>query len=153
MCYIDCGRMWKITPQPKCWLSFWEIWCGFFPRNHFVIRGFSPWTASGFYPWGNVVSPLERVAEGLGGWRHGNPFSMTQSAQSLRQMRSIPHRSKAVFYVFVFDYIHNSATLHNLSPGIFHWTGIGIYFNRSVSRNSINANRTKNCSYRHRRCL
>ena len=26
----------------------------------------------------------------------------------------------AVFYVFVFDYIHNSATLHNLSPGIFH---------------------------------
>ena len=27
---------------------------------------------------------------------------------------------KAVFYVFVFDSIHNSATLHNLSPGIFH---------------------------------
>ena len=26
------------------------------------------------------------------------------------------------FYVFVFDYIHNSATLHNLSPGIFLWT-------------------------------
>ena len=32
------------------------------------------------------------------------------------------HRQKAVFYVFVFDSIHNSATLHNLSPGIFHWT-------------------------------
>ena len=77
-------------------------------------------TASGFYPWGNVVSPLERVAEGLCGWRHGNSFPMTQSAQSLRQMRSIPHCSKAVFYVFVFDSIHNSATLHNLSPGIFH---------------------------------
>ena len=27
---------------------------------------------------------------------------------------------KAVFYVFVFDSIHNSATLHNLSPQIFH---------------------------------
>ena len=77
-------------------------------------------TASGFYPWGNVVSPRERVAEGLCGWRHGNSFPMTQSAQSLRQMRSIPHCSKAVFYVFVFDSIHNSATLHNLSPGIFH---------------------------------
>ena len=38
----------------------------------------------------------------------------------LRQMRSIPLCPKAVFYVFVFDYIHNSATLHNLSPGIFH---------------------------------
>ena len=59
-------------------------------------------TASGFYPWGNVVSPRERVAEGLCGWRHGNSFPMTQSAQSLRQMRSIPRCSKAVFYVFVF---------------------------------------------------
>ena len=29
-------------------------------------------------------------------------------------------RFDAVFYVFVFDYIHNSATLHNLSPVIFH---------------------------------
>ena len=77
-------------------------------------------TASGFYPWGNVDSPRKRVAEGLCGWRHGNSFPMTQSAQSLRQMRSIPHCSKAVFYVFVFDSIHNSATLHNLSPGIFH---------------------------------
>ncbi|MCI6561879.1 MAG: hypothetical protein MSA44_00060, partial [Bacteroidales bacterium] len=77
-------------------------------------------TASGFYPWGNVVSPRKRVAEGLCGWRHGNSFPMTQSAQSLRQMRSIPHCSKAVFYVFVFESIHNSATLHNLSPGIFH---------------------------------
>ena len=59
-------------------------------------------TASGFYPWGNVVSPRERVAEGLCGWRHGNSFPMTQSAQSHRQMRSIPLCSKAVFYVFVF---------------------------------------------------
>ena len=30
--------------------------------------------------------------------------------------------SKAVFYVFVFDSIHDSATMHNLSPEIFHWT-------------------------------
>ena len=77
-------------------------------------------TASGFYPWGNVVSPRKRVAEGLCGWRHGNSFPMTQSAQSHRQMRSIPLCSKAVFYVFVFDSIHDSATKHNLSPQIFH---------------------------------
>ena len=77
-------------------------------------------TASGFYPWGNVVGPRKRVAEGLCGWRHGNSFPMTQSAQPHRQMRSIPCCSKAVFYVFVFDSIHNSATLRNLSPGIFH---------------------------------
>ena len=59
-------------------------------------------TASGFYPWGNVEGPRKRVAEGLCGWRHGNSFPMTQSAQSHRQMRSIPLCSKAVFYVFVF---------------------------------------------------
>ena len=76
-------------------------------------------TANGFYPWGNVDSPRERVAEGLCGWRHGNSFPMTQNAQSHRQMRSIPLCSKAVFYVFVFDSIHNSATLHNPSPSKF----------------------------------
>ena len=58
-------------------------------------------TANGFYPWGKVDSPRKRVAEGLCGWRHGNSFPMTQSAQSHRQMRSIPLCSKAVFYVFV----------------------------------------------------
>ena len=79
-------------------------------------------TASGFYPWGNVGGPRKRVAEGLCGWRHGNTFPMTRSAQSLRQMRSIPLCSKAVFYVFFFDSIHDSATIHNLSPEIFHWT-------------------------------
>ena len=77
-------------------------------------------TASGFYPWCNVECPRERVAEGLCGWRHGNSFPMPQSAQSHRQMRSIPHCSKAVFYVFDFYSIHNSATLHNLSPVFFH---------------------------------
>ncbi|MCI6656312.1 MAG: hypothetical protein MSH14_02115, partial [Bacteroidales bacterium] len=35
------------------------------------------------------------------------------------QMRSIPHCSKAVFYIFVFNHIHNSATMHNLFPEIF----------------------------------
>ena len=77
-------------------------------------------TASGFYPWGKVDSPRERVAEGLCGWRHGNSFPMTQSAQSHRQMRSIPRCSKAVFYVFVFGSIDDSATMHNLSPVFFH---------------------------------
>ena len=42
------------------------------------------------------------LAEGLCGWRHGNSFPMTQSAQSLRQMRSIPHCPKAVFFMFLF---------------------------------------------------
>ena len=59
-------------------------------------------TASGFYPLGKVDSPRKRVVEGLCGWRHGNSFPMTQSAQSHRQMRSIPFCFKAVFYVFCF---------------------------------------------------
>ena len=71
--------------------------------------------ANGFYPWSNVVSPRKRVAEGLCGWRHG----LTQSAQSHRQMRSIPRCFKAVFYVFVFGPIHDSATMQTLSPGLF----------------------------------
>ena len=83
-------------------------------------------TASGFYPWCNVVGPRKRVAEGRCGGRHGNSFPMTQSAQSHRQIRSIPRCSKAIFYVFVFDSIHDSATIHNLSPPeISHCTPIG----------------------------
>ena len=46
-------------------------------------------------------------------------FPMTQSAQSHRQMRSIPRCPKAVFYVFVFDSIDDSATLLNPSPSKF----------------------------------
>ena len=84
-------------------------------HNIILIRGFRREAASGFYPWGDVDSPRKRVAEGLCGWRHGNSFPMTQSAQSHRQMRSIPRCAKAVFYVFVFDSIHDSATMHNLS--------------------------------------
>ena len=102
MCYISYRRTWNITSLPKCWLSSWGIWCSFLQRNHCIIRGFSQWTARGFYPWGNVVSPCERVAEGLCGWRHGNSFPMTQSAQSLRQMQSIPRCPKAVFLCFCF---------------------------------------------------
>ena len=81
-------------------------------------------TASGFYPWGNVGGPRKRVAEGLCGWRHGNSFPMTQSAQSHRQMRSIPRCSKAIFYVFVFDYINDSATKYNHCPTNFPMMGI-----------------------------
>ena len=77
-------------------------------------------TASSFYPWCNVENPRKRVAEGLCGWRRGNPFPMTQSAQSHRQMRSIPLCSKAVFYVFVFGSIHDSATMHNFSTEVSH---------------------------------
>ena len=65
-------------------------------------------TASGFYPWGNVVGPRKRVAEGLCGGRHGNSFPMTQSAQLHRQMRSIPRCSKAVFLCFCFSPLHFS---------------------------------------------
>ena len=88
-------------------------------KKSFYHQGGRRETASGFYPWGNVVSTRKRVAVGLCGWRHGNSFPMTQSAQSHSQMRSIPHCPKAVFYVFVFDSIDDSATVHNLSPGIF----------------------------------
>ena len=99
-------------------LSFWEI----APFQEIILSSgvFRRETASGFYPWGKVEGPRKRVAEGLCGWRHGNSFPMTQSAQSHRQMRSIPRCFKAVFYVFVFGPIHDSVTMQTLSPGLFH---------------------------------
>ena len=106
--------------------SFWEI--QLFYQEIILSSGvFRRETASGFYPWGNVEGPRKRVAEGLCG-RHGNSFPMTQSAQSHRQMRSIPLCPKAVFYVFVFDSIHNSATKHNLCPQKFPTESIKILF-------------------------
>ena len=86
-------------------LSFWEI--APYQEIILLLGVFRREMASGFYPWGNVVSPRERVAEGLCGWRYGNLFPMTQSAQSHRQMRGIPRCFKAVYYVFVFGLIYN----------------------------------------------
>ena len=79
-------------------------------------------TESGFFPWCKVDSPRKRVAAGLCGWRHGNSFPMPQSAQSHRQMRSIPRCSKAVFYVFVF-LIPFAIQQHCIiiASVIFHW--------------------------------
>ena len=73
-----------------------------------------------FILWTKWIALVSGWRMGLCGWRHGNSFPMTQSAQSHRQMRSIPRCSKAVFYVFVFDSIHDSSTMHNLSPRLFH---------------------------------
>ena len=94
----------------------WEIDTTSFQEIMLSSGGFRRETASGFYPWGKVDSPRKRVAEGLCGWRHGNSFPMTQSAQLHRQMRSIPLCPKAVFYVFVFGPIHDSTTLLNPPP-------------------------------------
>ena len=111
--FLRYGFLGDLTPFEKFDAAFYQ-------ENMLLSGVFRRETASGFYPWGKVESPRKRVAEGLCGWRHGNSFPMTQSAQSHRQMRSIPRCSKAVFYVFVFGSIHDSATMHNLSPGIFH---------------------------------
>ena len=57
MYYIDCRRMFNITALPKCWLSSWEIWCSFLPRNHCIIRGFSPWNGERFLSLGQSGQP------------------------------------------------------------------------------------------------
>ena len=58
-------------------------------------------TASGFYPWGNVEGPRKRVAEGLCGWRHGNSFPMSQSAQSYAKWEAF-HIAPRLFFMFLF---------------------------------------------------
>ena len=110
---VICGG--REVSRPYRAKSFWEIDTTSFQEFILSLGVFRRETASGFYPWGKVEGPRKRVAEGLCGWRHGNSFPMTQSAQSLRQMRSIPLCSKAVFYVFVFDSIHDSLTMHGVS--------------------------------------
>ena len=97
----------------------WEIDTTSFQEIILSSGVFRRETASGFYPWGNVDSPRKRVGVGLCGWRHGNSFPMTQNAQSHSQMRSIPHCPKAVFYVFVFHSILNSAIKNNHCPPVF----------------------------------
>ena len=105
---------------PTLWRYRFEKFDAAFYQETILSSGvFRRETAIGFYPWGKVDSPRKRVAEGLCGWRHGNSFPMTQSAQSHRQMRSIPLCPKAVYYVFVFDSIHDSATMHNPYPRVF----------------------------------
>ena len=88
---------------PTLWRYRFEKFDAAFYQEIMLSSGvFRRETASGFYPWGKVESPRKRVAEGLCGWRHGNSFPMTQSAQSHRQMRSIPLCPKAVFLCFCF---------------------------------------------------
>ena len=54
-------------------------------------------TASGFYPWGKA-------------------HSRTAKCEAF-------HIAPRLFFMFLFfDSIHDSATMHNLSPEIFHWT-------------------------------
>ena len=79
-------------------------------------------TASGFYPWGNVVSPRKRVAEGLCGWRHGNRFQWRKAHSRTAKCEAFHVAPRLFFMFFVFDSIHNSATMHNHCPGIIHWT-------------------------------
>ena len=111
-------RTWNFTSLPYKIvrrLTFFEKFDAVFYQETMLSSGvFRRETARGFYPWGKVDSHRKRVAEGLRGWRHGNSFPMAQSAQSLCQMRSIPRCSKAVFYVFVFDSIHDSTTMQDI---------------------------------------
>ena len=81
-------------PHQNVGYRFEKFEAAFFQEIILLSGVFRRETASGFYPCGKVDSPRKRVAEGLCGWRHGNSFPMTQSAQSHRQMRSIPHCPK-----------------------------------------------------------
>ena len=117
----NLSRMRSIASLP-CKI-LWEFDAVFYQEIILSSGIFRRETASGFYPWGNVGGPRKRVAEGLCGWRHGNSFPMTQSAQSHRQMRSIPRCSKAVFSVFVFDFIHDSTTCRIYAPSNYPLSG------------------------------
>ena len=98
--------------------SFWEIWFRFFPRNHFIIRGFSPWNGERFL---SLVQCGKPSWEGGGGivwlvaWKLvSNDAKRTVAPPNAKHSTLL---QGCFFYVFVFDSIHNSATLHNLTQG------------------------------------
>ena len=44
-------------PCEIVWEIFWEIWFRFLPRNHVIIRGFSPWNGERFLSLGQCGEP------------------------------------------------------------------------------------------------
>ena len=122
MCYIDSRRMWNITPLPKCWLSFWEIWCVFFTKKSFYYQGFFAVKRRAVFILGAMWWALVR------GWRRDCVVGGMETRFQWRKEHSCTAKCEAFhvaprlfFMFFVFDYIHDSATMHNLSPRLFHW--------------------------------
>ena len=125
MRYINYRRTWNITSLPKCWLSSWEIWCSFLPRNHCSIRGFSPWNGERFLSLGQCGEPLWEGGGGivwLAAWKLVSNDAKRTIPPPNAKHSTLPQG--CFFYVFVFDSIHDSATMHHLSPHIFYWTRI-----------------------------
>ena len=52
---IVCGG--REVSRPYHAKSFGEIWCGFLPRNHFIVKGFSPWNGERFLSLGQCGEP------------------------------------------------------------------------------------------------
>ena len=97
----------------------------FFTKKSFYYQGFFAVKRRAVFilgaKWIALVRGWRRIVW-LAAWKL---FPMTQSAQSHRQMRSIPRCSKAVFYVFVFGPIHDSTTLLNPPPPSKKTQGLG----------------------------
>ncbi len=79
----------------------WEIDTTSFQEFILSSGVFRRETASGFYPWGNVVSPRKRVAEGLCGWRHGN-FSNAAKSHNPSAKCEAFHVAPRLFFMFLF---------------------------------------------------
>ena len=130
-CWISTIWRGREVSRPYHAKSFWEIGrfdSAFFQEIILSFRGFSPWNGERFL---SLVQCGEPSWEGGGGivwlvaWKLvSNDAKRTVAPPNAKH--STPC-SKAVFYVFVFDYIHDSATMHNLYPGFFHWSdSIGV---------------------------
>ena len=104
----------------KIVLGDWKIWFRFFPRNHFIIRVFSPWNGEWFLSLGQCGRPSLEGGGGivwLAAWKlDSNDAKRTVAPPNAKHSTPCP---KAVFYVFVFDSIHDSTTMLDLSPGFF----------------------------------
>ena len=97
---FQCSR--SVASLP-CKIVFGRFDAAFYQEIMLSSGVFRRETASGFYPWCKVDSPRKRVAEGLCGWRHGNSFPMSQSAQHSRTAKCEAfHFAPRLFFVFLF---------------------------------------------------
>ena len=113
--------MWNITPLPKCWLSFWEIWCGFLPRNHFIIRGFSPWNGERFLSLGQCGEPSWEGGVGivwLAAWKLVSNDAKRTVPPPNAKHSTLPQGCFLCFCFWLHSRFGNSIII---APVIFHW--------------------------------
>ena len=120
--------MWNITLLPKCWLLFWEIWCGFFYQEFMLLSGGGAVQRRAVFILGAKWIALVR------GWRRNCVVGGMETRFQWRKAHSRPakceafHVSPRLFFMFLFlipftirQYCIIYPQEFSTEPLIFHW--------------------------------